>query len=330
MLEKITDQELDQYGVVSAPDELKGRPEDTKAVFDRLIREVVSKVVNDIIDAHNGLDEDVNERIDGVIEELKKVTEINAENLGSSNITLDKMRVVNEETGEKELDYTLANAYGITSVVPTVYEALAAALGKFVNKSGDTMTGALTIKKGKYPQLKLEPTDLGKMCAVAAGDRNVQIKIMDDPDSDDYRILYLISQDTVPSIETALRINDRYDGADHVYNVLHTGNLEALGMSRIVSGTVTGSSNAGEDSPNSITFPFKPKLVYVTTESRSLSGSPLSASFLWTEGVTGDRVAPDGYSGVYRYYELDGNTLSWWVSNTQYHFAVCGRYVAIG
>lgn len=54
-LEHITAEQIAQYGVVAAPDKLTGRPAQNKAIFDRLVRELVADVVNDIIDEANNL-----------------------------------------------------------------------------------------------------------------------------------------------------------------------------------------------------------------------------------------------------------------------------------
>lgn len=54
-LEHITAEQVARYGVVASPDILKGTPADNKAVFDRLVRELVAVVVNDIIDKTNVL-----------------------------------------------------------------------------------------------------------------------------------------------------------------------------------------------------------------------------------------------------------------------------------
>lgn len=54
-LEHITPDQIAQYGVVAAPDRLTGRAQDNKAIFDRLVRELVASVVNDIIDTANEL-----------------------------------------------------------------------------------------------------------------------------------------------------------------------------------------------------------------------------------------------------------------------------------
>jgi len=49
-LTKITEQQLEQKGVIAAPDILTGTASENKAVFDRLVREVVTTVVNHLID----------------------------------------------------------------------------------------------------------------------------------------------------------------------------------------------------------------------------------------------------------------------------------------
>ena len=53
MIEKITAEQLLASGVVSAPDKLVGRPADNKAVFDRLVAELVAPKLNEVIDVEN-------------------------------------------------------------------------------------------------------------------------------------------------------------------------------------------------------------------------------------------------------------------------------------
>lgn len=260
MLEKITEQDLEQYGVVSAPDELKGAPADVKAVFDRLVKEVVVKAVNEIIEAHNELDADVNLRIDEVVEELKNVAGVNAEDLGSNNIALDKK-------GET----TLAEQYGLTSLVPNVHEALAK-LGPVAGRV-DYLADPGTFLKG----------------STAA--------------------LFGLGDTAVP---------------DDVFRAIDSG------FARIVSGVVTGSVSAGEDSPNSITFPFGPKLVLVT-DSSSQGIATSTDHFIWQEGVTEQDTINSNYGYRHRCFKREGNTLFWWSQiPDQAPCATCGMYIAIG
>lgn len=259
MLEKITEQELDQYGVVSAPDYLTGRPADVKAVFDRLVRDLVAAVVNRIIDAHNGLDESVNKRIDNVIEELKNVSQINAENLGSNNIALDK-------AGKT----ALAELYATGELVPTVHGALKklGALGAMVDYLAD-------------PGTFLKPETAA---------------------------LFGLDETAVP---------------DDAFRVI--GGT----FPRIVSGVVTGAIDAGEDNPNSITFPFEPKLVLVTQPEQDVTA--VTSHFVWQEGVTKQDTINSNYGYRHRCFKREGNTLYWWCDMPGYAAcATCGNYVAIG
>lgn len=95
-LEHITPDQIAQYGVVAAPDRLTGRAQDNKAIFDRLVRELVALVVNDIIDRTNELliAEDTREEneADRIAAENLRVQ---AENL---RVQAENIRVENEQS----------------------------------------------------------------------------------------------------------------------------------------------------------------------------------------------------------------------------------------
>lgn len=102
-LEHITPEQIEQYGVVAAPDRLTGKARDNKMIFDRLVRELVALVVNDIIDKTNELltAEDVREE-----NERNRVA---AENL---RVQAEKLRVQAEQarvTAENERVQAEAN-----------------------------------------------------------------------------------------------------------------------------------------------------------------------------------------------------------------------------
>jgi len=54
-LKHITADDIARYGVVAAPDRLTGKAQDNKAIFDRLVRELVAVAVNQVIDQTNAL-----------------------------------------------------------------------------------------------------------------------------------------------------------------------------------------------------------------------------------------------------------------------------------
>lgn len=93
-LEHITPEQIAQYGVIAAPDRLTGRADDNKKIFDRLVRELVAVVVNEIIDKTNELlvAESVREENEKnrVAAELLRVE---AENL---RVQAENQRVTNE------------------------------------------------------------------------------------------------------------------------------------------------------------------------------------------------------------------------------------------
>ncbi len=110
MLEQITEQQLAENGVVSAPDKLEGDPKDNKAIFDRLITQLVARVVNQIIEAHNALDVGVNRRIDAVMDELRNHVDVDPGNITAQNVGLLRK---------------LADKFGLADkLAPTVHDAL--------------------------------------------------------------------------------------------------------------------------------------------------------------------------------------------------------------
>ena len=54
-IQQLTDPEIDEEGVVSAPDTLTGTPQQNKAVFDNLVKTLIKQKVNEIIGATNGM-----------------------------------------------------------------------------------------------------------------------------------------------------------------------------------------------------------------------------------------------------------------------------------
>lgn len=109
-LQHITAEQIAEYGVVAAPDRLTGKANDNKMIFDRLVRELVAVVVNEIIDTANELltQEDTREENEAgrvAAENLR----VSAENLRISaeeeRINAEEERINAEE--ERESSETL-------------------------------------------------------------------------------------------------------------------------------------------------------------------------------------------------------------------------------
>lgn len=258
---------MEQHGVVSAPDRLTGNPADVKAVFDRLVKEIVAKVVNEIIDAHNLLDTETARRFEEMGEELKNVSEINADNLGSNNIRLDK-------TGED----ILAKKFGLDSLVPTVWEALK----KAVSSVGDTIPGNLEVNNDK-PSLRVGNANGVKgIFAYDVANKMLDIGLVDVEQQvdEEYGEPGFVLGDPVewyPAYGGILRLKPGadVDGAGMQYvtidgegnespaPILHTQNLARHNVARIVTGSYTGNGACGAANPNTVAPGFAPKYLEI-------------------------------------------------------------------
>ena len=174
-----------------------------------------------------------------------------------------------------------------------------------VSKSGDTMTGPLTISKSDYPDLNLKNTGSGSATKIRNSAHRTQI--MSQEDGNNYRALTLNDKSVTTDAGSILQIQQIDGGVQTaVYKVLHTGNLSVLGIARIETGTYVGTGTNG----HSLTFNNVPKLVFVWGSGHS----PL----VWTTGMSKCTLASGDT------YDLDislsDKTLSW-----VYHTVVSGE-----
>ncbi|MBD8996584.1 MAG: hypothetical protein EGR26_08880 [Clostridiales bacterium] len=95
-LKKITDAEMDAAGVVAAPDVLSGTPAQNKAVFDRMVRQLVAPAYNAAVDAINEID-DVEKGI-----ETAEAQRVEAENARAAAETERQNAEADRQTAETE------------------------------------------------------------------------------------------------------------------------------------------------------------------------------------------------------------------------------------
>ena len=93
-----------------------------------------------------------------------------------------------------------------------------------VSKTGDTMTGDLTIEKS-IPRVILKGTD-GSDARVGNMSDGVYMQTNDVAGSNDYRQLRLLSQSGTPNQKDALKMYDKISGK--LVTVLHTGNVDYI------------------------------------------------------------------------------------------------------
>ncbi len=200
-----------------------------------------------------------------------------------------------------------------------------------VAKSGDTMTGPLKftdnigtsrIKGGKFGMY---------LCSDDVGiDQQWQL------------FINRVADGTIGDNLTEALMLCRANAQDEwitIYPVLHTGNAQTLGFTKIATGSYVGTGTGGAGSPTVLTFNFAPKfLILVEHEGASGNNTLLSK-------VGGYSIY--GYNGFYYFYTYSSGwtcTLSGWGTNTlsfysgsaydgTYQFNASGKtyyYMALG
>lgn len=181
--------------------------DESKEGLNKLMGELEAPAAASSIGAkdYEGKDSTTQGALDKLAEELKNVSEINAENLGANNIALDKK-------GET----TLADQYNTGELAPTVHGALGRILEMFLRKAGGIMSGDLEIQTAN-PAVKARNTTtgiLGKIQSTAGG--NVALARIEDEKNQ-----RLIEMNNSGS----LRYAEMIDGVWTINHLLHTGNV---------------------------------------------------------------------------------------------------------
>lgn len=135
---------------------------------------------------------------------------------------------------------------------------------KKVSKSGDTMTGDLGIVKASFPTISLNDTTNRSYGSFQNNNHITELGAKSSNVSGaDYRSMRIYDNLSVSDLKEAFKLVDRTDGAVRSYDILHTGNLENLRVARISIGSYVGTGTYGANNPNSLTFDFVPKAVFM-------------------------------------------------------------------
>ena len=172
-----------------------------------------------------------------------------------------------------------------------------------VNKSGDTMTGALSIA--------VEGS--GSTSSIVNYDARTFVRSM--VDGKNYNDL-IVGKNTVAFSGYA---NGNYFG----YNIIHTGNATANGVSKIATGSYVGTGTYGSNNPTQITFGFVPKMVWVwrkPVEGNYTFGiGGLGSGYMIPCSALTDQYTHASYmcdtSANHWYNKVSGNTLSFYYSD---------------
>ena len=191
-----------------------------------------------------------------------------------------------------------------------------------VSKSGDTMTGNLNITNSN-PYLELTETDSQEnyIVQVHQGD-------------------FYIGSQSYGSIYGLVMKPDGTMLAKGLYTVLHIGNAQSLGYPKIAIGSYVGTGTYGSSNPNTLTFGFEPKIVFLSVDSSASAFSETGFMFF----IRNQSGSPSWYfynsAYVGRTITWSGNTLSWYTlagnpnnAPDRQQFNVSGHrycYVALG
>ena len=211
-----------------------------------------------------------------------------------------------------------------------------------VSKTGDTMTGNLTIKRD-YPQVTMNSPLAGRDAYIAYVGNEKNLFLMNRLDTNNRQGIYITPETS--SLSNALRLMRVVDGNESYYNFIHTGNLSDLGVTRIATGFYTGTGTYGSDKPNRLTLPFEPKLLMIAPAAYGIDFEDTNTSTyfyesaIWFAGTTklAYRDSSTQYNIAYCTFSVSGNTISWYsdtangLARTQLNTAGTKyAYIAIG
>ena len=133
-----------------------------------------------------------------------------------------------------------------------------AAIGA-VKKSGDTMTGHLTISVPNYTQIMLDNTGAGSRVKIQNGGHYAYIGMQDASAESNQRQIIIRDKTNKDSSKEALQLVDVVNGTNTYYNILHTGNFEEYAAPRTVQVDYTGTGTKTV----SVAVGITPKVVVV-------------------------------------------------------------------
>lgn len=203
----------------------------------------------------------LNVNMDAVDAALKDLEESKAEGAALAAHEADGVKHVSaaERTAwNAKADGTATSAHIANTNNP--HGVTAAQVGA-VAKTGDTMTGDLTIKKSALPSLNFGTDGAGTATIFKNASSSVEDGLhIKDVDTDGTYAALCIKK--IKGLASCLSLS--FNGTS--YNVYHAGNKPTpadIGAARLICGSYIGTGTAGVSNPCSITFEAAPKLIYL-------------------------------------------------------------------
>ena len=186
--------------------------------------------------------------------------------------------------------YPKTDAKQIENLTPSSIGAVA--------KSGDTMTGTLVISSGEaFTSLANDSAEFKQ--ALSKGGKYTEMVFTDPTTNSNVNLLQIA----------------KWDGSRRsLFNILHAGNAQTLGFPKIAIGSYVGTGTFSLSNPNSLTFDFEPKIVFIVSDGANafwpgvamIRGQGYSTGFGTMGGSTGSEQDLT--------ITWSGNTVTWYTS----------------
>ncbi len=145
-IEKITTGQMDAVGVVSAPTVLTGTPAQNKAVFDRLVRDLIAPTMNDIIDNENQIVANEGARQESEVDrETAEEARAKAE---EGRVTAERGRVTAEKAREEAEAQRRAVSEDVVSRANEIISAGLELVTEETDRASERAEAALDAKRG--------------------------------------------------------------------------------------------------------------------------------------------------------------------------------------
>ena len=170
--------------------------------------------------------------------------------------------------------------------------------------TGGTITGALAVKPSTTSVQVTADSSTATISSYVDWSKRRFISIPSETASSPFNKLQYVD------------MNADGNGNSTRYNILHTGNMSEFGCAKIQTGNYVGTGTSGSSSPNSLTFDFEPKMVFITPETRNSGNALLSTAWvIFTQtDMMGYSYANTTFGGG-NYLRMTpnwGKTLRWW------------------
>lgn len=134
----------------------------------------------------------------------------------------------------------------------------------------NSMYGGLNIEKNR-PAISLISTVNGRDLYIDHSDTDNIVVLSNRVHNDQTNRVSLFVRDESVALANILQVKRMVNNEGSTYDVLHTGNLSALGVARVVTGSYVGTGAYGEDNPCSLTFDFVPKFIMISPKVTSVT-----------------------------------------------------------